>query len=187
MTNEEVTVWGPKASRVMSLRVDTGARNTIIPASVAQRLGLPNLGNASVATYGLDVRWIDSKGYVSLPGTRPIEVPIWVAPDGAVPALGESAMAALGYKIVRPAQNWSPTPLQGPYAGAAQALQAPQGPADFSYEANRAVCHGCEYYRPGGNFISQTIGLFSEEKGSCSECGCPIATRARTHCRIGRF
>ncbi len=180
MTDERITVYGPKASVEMSLRVDTGARNTIIPESVATRLGLEG-PYVQVSTYGRTVTWQVADGYVASHGVTPVRAPIWIAPDGETPALGETAMAALGYKIVRPA----PSPnfelhLKSPAAGAAQ-LQTPSGfaplpfdAAELTYSDRLAVCRSCPNLRPG---LIDT----------CGACGCPVRTRALSSCPQGRF
>lgn len=170
MTTETTTVYGPAASVQLPLRVDTGAKNTILEASMAARLGLPDLGPASVDTYGMPVTWRLSEGYVATPGLEPVRVPIWIAPDGSVPALGETAMATLGYKLVRPAPNIVTAPLRSPAAAAAQPGD------DFGYAYRLGVCRSCP-------------DLHSGLIDRCSLCGCPVRSKAlfANGCPAGRF
>ncbi len=179
MTDESITVYGPKASVQMTLRVDTGARNTIVPESVATRLGLDGPYTA-VSTYGRNVTWKVAEGYVSVHGTKPVKVPIWISPDGDTPALGETAMSAMGYRIVRPASTGQTMNLRSPAAGAAQAAPSPAASfADFDYASRRAICDSCPY---------ETVSLGIAR---CSACGCPLQSKLRLSapgsCPMGRW
>ncbi|MGI0067772.1 MAG: aspartyl protease family protein [Thermoplasmata archaeon] len=175
MTDEEVTVYGPTASVRMPLRVDTGARNTILEMSTARRLGIPLGPLAPISTYGKNVRWHTGQAYVATYGLEPVSVPIWVAPDGETPALGETAMVALGYKLVRPPANVPNMTL----AGAARPGRDPSDSTDFNYSARRAVCDSCPHE-------TSTLGI-----SRCTLCGCPLQSKLRVSgpggCPDGRW
>ncbi len=92
-------VRGPDGVRRLTLLVDTGATNTVLPASVARALGLPTGASVLVNTDAGVTQWEESRAEVSVNGRTWLSVPVFVA-ESAVFAVGRTTLDAMGYRLV---------------------------------------------------------------------------------------
>jgi predicted aspartyl protease len=174
--HDTIAIYGPKGVVERSALVDTGAKYTVVRSADAVALGLEMGSDVPVITNGGTVVWHASHAFVSAGGLQPVDVPVWIAPDGVETALGETTMAALGYKLVRPPPQYDEVPGVAAVASAAQmGVPAPNlpRPNEFLYAARQAVCQGCEF--------SDGTGV------PCSLCRCSLEKRMAAGCPIGRF
>lgn len=172
---------GPSGCFTVNALVDSGADKSVIPADLAQALGLPTGRPQVVRTSNGLVTWARSTVAIGLPNQPVMNVDAWIAPAGTEPSLGADGMLALGFAIVPPspvnydelAESGYPVPAtEGVWnedshdaTSSAASLVLPEMDRTA---ARLSVCSSCSAYTP-----TPLVGA------RCSDCGCLIALKTR--------
>lgn len=101
-----VTFFGPKGDVTVKTLIDTGAEMSLVSGEVANKIGIPVVGEVSVRGAGRAVVKVARLKGIALPGARGCKIGpsmVWVFGKGAVfPGTGISAI--LGYDFMQKAK-----------------------------------------------------------------------------------